>query len=156
LLLAAFNHASETLERVHSVPMAAPVMPENPVSSAPDSTSRPVGSVAARTLFHYTTEEGMTAILATRRINPSLATRNPHDVRHGAGQYMSDIAPGTRTSSQLSRLFLGMPFLGWRFTNFVEIDVSGLRVEMGRPAVYVIRNSLPLDVTDRIIGFGSN
>ena len=107
-------------------------------------------------LYHFTTESGMNAILATRRINPSLAIRNPHDVRHGEGQYLSDIPPGTTTSSRLSRIFLGLPFHGRRFTHYLAVDVSGLRVVRGRAGVYVIPNTAPLDVTDRIRDHGSN
>ena len=42
------------------------------------------------------------------------------------------------TSNQLSRTLLGAPFWGLRFTNFVEIDVSGLNVVEGRAGVFVI------------------
>jgi hypothetical protein len=68
----------------------------------------------------------------------------------------SDIAPGTMTGNQLSRNFLGVPWQGDRFTNYVAIDVSGLNVVVGRPNVYVIPNSGPLDVSGRIRGFGAN
>jgi hypothetical protein len=98
----------------------------------------------------------MAGILATQRINPSLAAHNPNDVRFGEGQYLSDIPPGTMTASQLSRALLGMPFQGQRFTNYIEVDVTGLPVVMGRPNVYVVINTEPLDVTGRITGFGSN
>jgi hypothetical protein len=60
------------------------------------------------------------------------------------------------TGSQLSRVFLGMPFQGDRFTNYVAIDVSGLNVVKGRENVYVIPNPGPLDVSARIRGFGAN
>jgi hypothetical protein len=49
-----------------------------------------------------------------------------------------------------------MPFQGQRFTNYIEVDVTGLPVVMGRPNVYVVINTEPLDVTGRITGFGSN
>jgi HYD1 signature containing ADP-ribosyltransferase len=58
------------------------------------------------------------------------------------------------TSSQLSRVFLGAPFWGSRFTNFVEIDVSGLNVAEGRPGVFLIPNEGPLDLTGRIMSWG--
>jgi hypothetical protein len=85
-----------------------------------------------------------------------LLADNPNDARYGDGQYFTDIAPGTMTSNQLSRVFLGMPFQAERFTNYVEINVEGLTVVMGRPNVYVVPNTGPLYVRERIVGFGSN
>jgi large repetitive protein len=98
----------------------------------------------------------MTGILATQQINPSLAANNPNDVRYGEGQYFSDIQPGTMTSSQLSRVFLGMPFQGQKFTNYVEVNVEGLPVVPGRPNVYVVPNTMPLNIAGRVVGFGAN
>ena len=109
-----------------------------------------------RTLFHYTTAEGADGILSSGRLNPSLRSLNPRDVRYGEGQYLSDIQPGTMTCAQLSRCFLGQPFQGRRFTNYVEIDVSGLNVVQGRPGVFVVPNDAPLDLTGRIVGYGVN
>jgi hypothetical protein len=60
------------------------------------------------------------------------------------------------TSNQLSRAFLGAPFWGSRFTNFVEVDVSGLNVVEGRAGVFVIPNEGPLDLTGRIVSSGGN
>ena len=98
----------------------------------------------------------MTGIVPTLQINPSLAADNPRDVRYGDGQYLSDILPGSMTSAQLSQVFLGMPFQGQRFTNYVGIDVKGLLVVMGRPNVYVVPSTKPLDLTGRVTGFGRN
>jgi hypothetical protein len=106
------------------------------------------------TLFHYTTEEGMNGILESEQLNPSLKALNPADARYGNGQYLSDIAPGSMTPAQLSRQFLGMPFQGSRFTNWVEIDVSGLNVVQGRAGVFVVPNEGPLDLAGRIVGSG--
>jgi hypothetical protein len=107
-------------------------------------------------LFHYTDEAGQKGILDSGRLNPSLKELNPADARYGNGQYLSDIKPGTMTSSQLSRAFLGAPFWGSRFTNFVEIDVSGLNVIEGRAGVFLIPNEGPLDLTGRIVSSGGN
>ena len=71
-------------------------------------------SVSA-TLFHYTDGVGMQGILATQLLHPSTAAANPNDARYGDGQYLSDLPPGEKTPAQLSRLFLGQPFLGRRF-----------------------------------------
>ena len=65
------------------------------------------------------------------------------------------------TSNQLSRAFLGAPFWGSRFTNYVEIDVSGLNVSglnviEGRAGAFLIPNEGPLDLTGRIVSSGGN
>jgi hypothetical protein len=62
--------------------------------------------------------------------------------------------PGTMTPAQLSRAFINNPFQGARFTNFVEIDTSGLNVIQGRPGVYVFPNEAPLDLTGRVTNSG--
>jgi hypothetical protein len=105
-------------------------------------------------LYHYTNEAGMNGIVDSAQLNPSLKALNPNDVRYGNGQYLSDIPPGTRTPSELSYDFLGMPFQARRFTNYVEIDVTGLNVVQGRPGVFVVPNEVPLDLTGRIVGNG--
>ena len=105
-------------------------------------------------LYHYTTQEGQDAILNSKTLNPSLKAVNPSDARYGDGQYLSDIAPGTKTPAQLSKAFLNLPYLGRRFTNYVAIDVTGLKVEKGRDGVFVIPNAEALDLTSRIVGSG--
>jgi hypothetical protein len=107
-------------------------------------------------LFHYTDEAGQKGILDSGQLNPSLRELNPNDARYGNGQYLSDIKPGTMTSNQLSRAFLGAPFWGSRLTNFVEIDVTGLNVIEGRAGVFVIPNEVPLDLAGRIVSWGLN
>lgn len=109
-----------------------------------------------RTLFHYTDEAGMEGIVDSGSLNASLKGVNPADARYGDGQYVSDIAPGTMTCAQLSRCFLGQPFQGQRFTNYVEINVEGLNVIQGRSGVFVIPGGTPLDINRRIVGFGAN
>jgi RHS repeat-associated protein len=121
--------------------------PYDPSSVAPD---------ARRTLFHYTTEDGQKGIVSSEELHPSLKSVNPQDARYGDGQYLSDIAPGTRTNAQLSRAFIGQPFQGARFTHYVEIDVTGLNVVEGRPGVFVIPNQHPLDLVGRIVRSGRN
>ncbi|WP_253864971.1 HYD1 signature containing ADP-ribosyltransferase family protein [Prauserella halophila] len=109
-----------------------------------------------RTLYHYTDDAGLKGILDSKRLNPSLRSVNPKDVRYGNGQYVSDIVPGTRTCAQLSRCFLGQPFQGRQFENYVEIDVRGLNVIKGRDGVYVIPGELPLDISRRLTSSGTN
>ena len=107
------------------------------------------------TLYHYTDEQGLQGILNSGIVRPSTAAQNPNDVRYGSGQYLSDVRPGTRTPAQLSRLFLNMPFLGRRFTHYVEINVDGLDVVSGRAGVFLVPNEEPLDVSTRIVRHGS-
>jgi hypothetical protein len=118
------------------------------------------GTAAARggrtTLYHYTSEAGQAGILSSGHIRPSLARNNPRDVRYGEGQYLSDIRPGSLTSSQLARRFVGRPYLGRRFTHYLEIDVTGLSVMEGRPGVFVVPNVDPLDLVGRIVSWGRN
>jgi HYD1 signature containing ADP-ribosyltransferase len=111
---------------------------------------------ASNTLFHYTTEEGQKGILDSEQLNPSLKSVNPSDARYGNGQYLSDIAPGSKTGAQLSRSFLNNPFQAARFSNYVEIDTSGLNVVQGRAGVFVVPGETPLDLTGRIISWGAN
>ncbi len=105
-------------------------------------------------LYHYTDQSGLTGILRSMILIPSTSVRNPQDVRYGDGQYLSDIVPGIKTPSQLSRLFLNLPFLGHRFTHFVAIEVDGLLWIEGRPGVFVIPNDQPLDLNGRVAGTG--
>jgi len=105
-------------------------------------------------LYHYTNEAGMQGILDSETLNPSLKSINPNDVRYGNGQYLSDIAPGTMSPAQLSRAFINNPFQGARYTNFIEIDTTGLNVIQGRPGVYVVPNEVPLDLSGRITNSG--
>ncbi|QDU79639.1 hypothetical protein Pla110_13500 [Polystyrenella longa] len=107
-------------------------------------------------LFHYTDEAGEPGIRASNELFPSLKALNPKDARYGDGQYLTDIVPGTKTPAQLSRAFIGQPFQGRRFSNFVEIDVSGLRVIRGRDGVFVVPNTESLNVTGRVLRSGVN
>jgi hypothetical protein len=106
-------------------------------------------------LYHYTNEAGMEGILTSQELRPSLWYEGTKDVRLGNGQYLSDIVPGYKTPSQSAQTFIRAPNK-YRFTNFVEVDVTGLRVIQGadRPSVFVIPSSTPLDVSTRILSNG--
>jgi hypothetical protein len=108
------------------------------------------------TLYHYTDEAGRDAIVKSGQLNPSLKAVNPNDARYGDGQYLSDIVPGTKSSPQLSRAFVGSPFQGQRFTHFVEVNVDGLPITQGRPNVFVHNSQEPLDISQRIVSSGPN
>jgi RHS repeat-associated protein len=133
---------------------------ENPYRYAPNPWAwvDPLGLDCAprRTLYHYTTEEGMNAIVNSKKLKPSLKAVNPKDARYGDGQYLSDIVPGTKTPAQLSSAFVRIPFQGKRFTHYVEIDVTDLDVVKGRDGVFVVPNAGDLDLTNRIVSFGKN
>ncbi len=107
-------------------------------------------------LFHYTSDAGLEGILNSKKLNPSLKANNPKDARYGDGQYLSDTAPGTRTNAELSSDFIGIPFQGKKFENFIEIDVTGLDVVKGRNGVFVIPNNSALDISKRVMNSGSN
>jgi len=105
------------------------------------------------TLYHYTNEKGMNGILESNELKPSLKANNPKDARYGNGQYLSDIIPETTTPPSLASKFIRVPNK-YKYTNFVEIDVTGLDVIKGRNGVYVIPNEDSLDITGRIIRSG--
>ncbi|MFC4627051.1 HYD1 signature containing ADP-ribosyltransferase family protein [Promicromonospora alba] len=111
---------------------------------------------AGKKLYHYTDDAGLEGILKSKELMPSLKARNPSDARYGDGQYLSDIAPGSKTCAQLSRCFIGQPFQGQRFKNYVEIDTTGLEVTKGRDNVFVVPGDQALDIAGRILGWGQN
>ena len=106
--------------------------------------------------YHYTTESSMNAILTSKKLLPSLKASNPKDARYGDGQYLTDIVPQTKSNASLSMYFIRNRFQGKKFTNFVAIDTTGLDVTFGRNHVFVILNNKPLDLKNRIVGFGKN
>ena len=95
----------------------------------------------------------MNGIVDSNQLNPSLKANNPKDARYGNGQYLSDITPDSVTPGQLGNKFINVPNK-YKYTNYVEIDVSGLDVVKGRDGVFVIPNEVPLDLTNRIISYG--
>jgi uncharacterized membrane protein len=107
-------------------------------------------------LYHYTNEAGHDGIISSGELRASLKADNPKDARYGDGQYLTDIKPGTKRPGQLSAAFLRVPWAGRKFTHYIEIDVKGLDVVEGRPGVFVVPNSGPLDLTGRILGSGRN
>lgn len=105
------------------------------------------------TLYHYTNEKGMNGIVDSKQLNPSLKANNPKDARYGDGQYLSDIKPDTQTPVSLAKKFINVPNK-YKYTHYVEIDVTDLNVIQGRDGVFVIPNDSPLDLTNRIVGTG--
>jgi hypothetical protein len=129
-----------------NVRMALPMFVLGALSMIPQS--------AGSTLFHYTNEEGLAGILESGELRASTKAANPNDVRYGDGQYLTDIAPGTRTRAQLSRAFIGQPFQGQKFTHFIEIDMEGLNAFRGRESVFVVPGVTPLSLRGRIVRYG--
>ena len=55
--------------------------------------------------------------------------------------------------NQLGKKFINVPNR-YKYTNYIEIDVSDLNVVQGIDGVFVIPNEEPLDLINRIISFG--
>nr|WP_231905188.1 HYD1 signature containing ADP-ribosyltransferase family protein [Streptomyces sp. SID5468] len=144
-----------TVQQLHTYYVLAggvPVLVHN--SCGLDSEGDPAQT--PRALYHYTTEDRAKQIVDSQELSPSLKANNPKDARYGDGQYLTDIAPGTKTQGQLSAAFLRVPWAGQKFTHFIEIDVTGLDIVEGRPGVFLIPNSGNLDLTGRIARWGPN
>lgn len=142
-----------TIMGIHSYYVLAgstPVLVHNCGEAAEAASEGP------QSLYHYTNEAGHDGIISSGEMRPSLKANNPKDARYGDGQYLTDIQPGTKTLGQLSAAFLRVPWAGRKFTHYIEIDVRGLDVVEGRPGVFVIPNSGPLDLTGRILSSGRN
>ncbi|WP_431204352.1 HYD1 signature containing ADP-ribosyltransferase family protein [Bradyrhizobium betae] len=112
------------------------------------------GVRAGRTLYHYTDEAGLNAILNEQKLNPSLKALRPRDVRYGNGQYLTDIEPGATSAKELSKALVNNPHQVDKFSHYLEIDPAGLNVIEGRPRVHVIPNEVPLDLNNRILSHG--
>ncbi len=108
------------------------------------------------TYFHYTNSKGCAGIISSGEMYPSLRANNPKDARFGDGQYFTDILPHTKTSAQLARIFLGVPWGAARFSHFLQLDLTGLNVQLGRQHVYVVQNSGNLSVSGRVLDHGVN
>jgi hypothetical protein len=111
-------------------------------------------SWVSKVLHHYTSAAGLAGILKSKSIFPSTRANNPKDARFGDGQYLSDILPGTKRPAELSAAFVRIPWAGRKFTHYVSIDVTGLKVISCRPFVFVIRNKAPLDISKRLVAHG--
>ena len=126
------------------------VNPDGTVYSAADISN----SSKIDKLYHYTSDEGIEGIVSSGQMRPSLKANNPKDARYGNGQYFTDISPGTLTNPQLSSKFITIPFQGNKFSNYIEIDATGLGVVKERDGVFVVPNDKVLDISNRIIDYG--
>lgn len=73
----------------------------------------------------------MKGIVESKQLNPSLKENSPKDARYGDGQYLSDIRPDTQTPVSLAKKFINVPNQ-YKYTRYVEINVTGLEVIQGR------------------------
>ena len=110
----------------------------------------------ANILYHYTSQKGLVGILQSLHILPSLKANNPKDARYGDGQYLTDIAPGTKTNGELTRALIGRPFPESKYSRYVAINVGGLVVRNPASNIFVVPNSSPLNIVDRLIDYGEN
>lgn len=127
------------------------------------------------TLYHYTDDIGLTGILATMTILPSL---DPNNARLGKGQYFTEIAPeqikgkarsdfasspklgsdpNVYSLSQVSGFLFRQPASFPRMQHFVEICIDGLPiivVDITRH-IYLNRSEQLLDIKDRFVRSGN-
>ncbi len=104
-------------------------------------------------LYHYTNEKGLNGIVDSNKLYPSLKANNVKDARYGNGQYLTDITPKSTTPTKLAKKLINVPNK-YKFTHYIEIDVSGLNIVKGRTGVYVVLNEEALDLVGRIISTG--
>ena len=140
---------------VHTTTKQAILVHNNGTNKTPGACDPPEPEIP-ETLYHYTNEQGMNAILESGQLNPSLKALKPNDARYGDGQYLTDILPGTKTDVGLARALLGFPWPRGKYTHYIEVDVSGLDVNFGRKNVYVVPGQEPLDISSRTVSYGAN
>ena len=78
----------------------------------------------------------------TVAVTGSALGMNPKNARYGAGQYLPDIKPNSQTSASLAKRFINVPNK-YKYTCYVEIDVTNLNVNQDREGVFAIPNSSP-------------
>jgi RHS repeat-associated protein len=115
--------------------------------------SKPQQREERNTLYHYTNLNGLAGILYSGQILPSLGADNPRDARYGDGQYFSDISPWLYNPRQLASRFINVPN-DYRFTHFIEIDITGLNIERHKNGVFVHPSQEPLCIINRVESFG--
>lgn len=127
----------------------------------------------SNSLYHYTTGDGLLAIIKSRVLRPSLVRKDGRDALYGSGQYFTNISPdlivcesrGDLTPSQkeagqicleqLSYRIMGGIASPERLAYFIELDVSDLRIEIpGSRYICLYRNEFNLDIRNIIIRLG--
>jgi RHS repeat-associated protein len=115
-------------------------------------------------LYHYSNATGVTGIVASQMILPSLGDGNL--AAYGYGQYFTDISTVDAAKGspyQLSRAIFNIPYNFRKVTHFVAINVAGLPIEnvgpvytrtYGERSIYLHRSVAPLNVSNRIEASG--
>jgi HYD1 signature containing ADP-ribosyltransferase len=125
-------------------------------------------------LYHYTTEYGLLAIIESGVLRPSLTKPNGRDVLLGEGQYFTNIEPETIAcrsittitplqvkSGQISlfqlanRIMRGTPSPE-KLDYFIEFDISSLAISYSveHEYIYLHESKIDLDISSRIIRSG--
>lgn len=127
----------------------------------------------SNSLYHYTTEYGLLAIIESGVLHPSLVRKDGRDALYGSGQYFTNISPdiivceskedltpahreaGQICIDQLSYRIMGGVGSPARLAYFIEIDVSNLIIEIpGSRYICLHRNEIDLDVRNLIVRSG--
>jgi HYD1 signature containing ADP-ribosyltransferase len=127
----------------------------------------------SNSLYHYTTESGLLAIIESGVLLPSLERKDGRDALYGSGQYFTNISPdiivcesredltpaqkeaGKICIEQLSYRIMGGVGSPERLAYFIEVDVSNLTIEMpGSRYICLYRNEFDLDIRNLIIRSG--
>jgi HYD1 signature containing ADP-ribosyltransferase len=125
-------------------------------------------------LYHYTTEYGLFAIIESGLLRPSLAKPNGRDILLGEGQYFTSLAPEivacrsltNMTTTQIesgqisllqlaNRIMRGTPSPE-KLDYFIEFDVSNMIIMHSNEYkyIYVHESKIDLDISSRIIRSG--
>jgi hypothetical protein len=127
----------------------------------------------SNSLYHYTTESGLLAIIESGVLRPSLVRKDGRDALYGSGQYFTNISPdlivceykedltpaqkeaGQICIDQLSYRIMGGVGSPERLAYFIEFDVSNLIIEIpGNRYICLYRNEFDLDIKNLIIRSG--
>ncbi len=145
--------ATSTLQAPKTSPDANPkeVGTSDTQSSQSSQSSSQTTSQSPKEYIHYTTEEGYKQIMESKELLPSL---DPKHARFGQGQYFTDLNPSEYTAGQVSRRLFGVPWCTSKVQYHIRIDLSGLNVINNVPGNYLVPNTTPLNIQNRIIDGG--
>jgi len=119
---------------------------------------------SAQYLYHYTSDEGLAAILKSQELLPS--RQEVADAQWGDGQYFTDISPEdtqTRSAHQLSRALFTTPWHHKKVRHWLKIDVSDLTINRaasvfsrtyGQRAIYVHLTGSALSIAEGLSSYG--
>jgi hypothetical protein len=128
------------------------------------TTTASPSPTAPLTLYHYTSSAGLTGIMASQSILPSLGT-GPN-ANFGQGVYFTDISPAmaaTGSAYQLSRALFTTPWKNDFVSSYVAVNMNGLAVTpvsaafsktYGPASIYLYPTTAPLSLTNQVVSFG--